>query len=89
MMLSEGRPGIDNCFRLKDGTLGHLDILRVINVCQRLITNQTGILTLELEKESYERAGLVGKSVWSGGRRHVKSRYRMIPLSCYNRSFTV
>ncbi|KMU90929.1 hypothetical protein CIHG_08585 [Coccidioides immitis H538.4] len=35
----------------------------------------TGILRLELDKSSYERAGLVGKSVRSGGKKHVASRY--------------
>ncbi|EAS27643.3 ribonuclease P/MRP protein subunit RPP40 [Coccidioides immitis RS] len=34
-----------------------------------------GILRLELDKSSYERAGLVGKSVRSGGKKHVASRY--------------
>ncbi|KAA6406916.1 MAG: hypothetical protein FRX48_09214 [Lasallia pustulata] len=52
LMLSEGRPGVDNVFSLKDG-----------------------ILRLELAKESYERAGLVGKPVRDGGRKHIKTRY--------------
>ena len=34
-----------------------------------------GLLRLELPKEIYERAGLVGTPVRDGGRKHVKSRY--------------
>ncbi|WEW61568.1 ribonuclease P subunit [Emydomyces testavorans] len=36
---------------------------------------RNGILRLELDKSTYERAGLVGKSVRSGGKKHVASRY--------------
>ncbi|MCJ1240112.1 hypothetical protein MMC14_008112 [Varicellaria rhodocarpa] len=52
LMLSEGRPGIDNLYSLKDG-----------------------LLRLELPKEVYERAGLVGKPIRDGGRKHMKTRY--------------
>ncbi|KIX04683.1 uncharacterized protein Z518_05553 [Rhinocladiella mackenziei CBS 650.93] len=52
LMLSEGDPGVDSVFYLKDG-----------------------ILRLELSKENYERAGLQGTPIRSGGRKHVKSRY--------------
>ncbi|MCJ1304409.1 Ribonuclease P protein subunit p40 [Hypocenomyce scalaris] len=34
-----------------------------------------GILRLELAKETYERAGLVGKPLRDGGRKHIKTRY--------------
>ncbi|KAK4940030.1 hypothetical protein LTR10_019767 [Elasticomyces elasticus] len=34
-----------------------------------------GVLRLELSKEVYERAGLQGTPISSGGRKHVKSRY--------------
>ncbi|OAL69634.1 hypothetical protein A7D00_6348 [Trichophyton violaceum] len=34
-----------------------------------------GVLTLELDKSTYERAGLVGKAIRSGDRKHIKSRY--------------
>ncbi|KAK2755904.1 hypothetical protein FQN54_005700 [Arachnomyces sp. PD_36] len=34
-----------------------------------------GVLKLDLDKESYERAGLVGTAVRNGGRKHVKTRY--------------
>lgn len=40
-----------------------------------------GILRLDLDKESYERAGLVGKPIRGGGRKHVKARYRNSLLS--------
>ncbi|KAL1958606.1 hypothetical protein VTO42DRAFT_4203 [Malbranchea cinnamomea] len=36
---------------------------------------KNGILRLELDKSTYERAGLVGKPIRSGGRKHEKSRY--------------
>ncbi|KAL2430812.1 hypothetical protein ABEF95_013579 [Exophiala dermatitidis] len=52
LMLSEGQPGVDNVFSLKDG-----------------------VLRLELGKEVYERTGLQGTPVRSGGRKHIKSRY--------------
>ncbi|KAI1964644.1 hypothetical protein LOZ58_001330 [Ophidiomyces ophidiicola] len=34
-----------------------------------------GLLSLELDKSSYERAGLVGKPIQSGGKKHVVTRY--------------
>ncbi|KAI1917735.1 hypothetical protein LOZ61_000355 [Ophidiomyces ophidiicola] len=34
-----------------------------------------GLLSLELDKNSYERAGLVGKPIQSGGKKHVVTRY--------------
>ncbi|EHY56108.1 hypothetical protein ABEF92_004807 [Exophiala dermatitidis] len=52
LMLSEGQPGVDNVFSLKDG-----------------------VLRLELGKEVYERTGLQGTTVRSGGRKHIKSRF--------------
>ncbi|OAX84970.1 hypothetical protein ACJ72_00650 [Emergomyces africanus] len=38
-------------------------------------TLKDGVLRLELDKNSFERAGLDGKSIRSGGRKHVKERY--------------
>lgn len=35
-----------------------------------------GILRLELSKDIFERTGLTGRSVRSGGRKHAKERYR-------------
>ncbi len=40
-----------------------------------------GILRLELDKESYERSGLVGKAIRDGTRKHVRTRYGSI---CYH-----
>lgn len=43
-------------------------------------TGALGVLTLELDKSTYERAGLVGKAIRSGDRKHIKSRYsRCLP----------
>ena len=68
-MLSEGRPGIDDKYSLKDGNrslepLSHSKLSVAI-----------GVLRLDLAKEIYERCGLVGKVIQGGGRKHVKSRY--------------
>lgn len=43
----------------------------------------TGILRLELGKEPYERSGLQGKPIRSGGRKHAKERFGLCarPLS--------
>lgn len=35
----------------------------------------TGILRLELGKEPYERSGLQGRPIRSGGRKHAKERF--------------
>ena len=34
-----------------------------------------GVLRLDLDKESYERAGLQGSPTRDGGRKHVKARF--------------
>lgn len=34
-----------------------------------------GVLRLELGKEKYERTGLTGKPIRSGGRKHAKERF--------------
>jgi ribonuclease P/MRP protein subunit RPP40 len=39
-------------------------------------TLKDGILKLEIGKEVYERTGLTGKPIRSGGRKHAKERYR-------------
>ena len=36
-----------------------------------------GTLKLELGRELYERTGLTGKPIRSGGRKHAKERYCM------------
>ncbi|EAW10649.1 ribonuclease P protein subunit p40 [Aspergillus clavatus NRRL 1] len=40
-----------------------------------VFTLRDGILRLELGKEIYERTGLTGKPIRSGGRKHAKERY--------------
>jgi ribonuclease P/MRP protein subunit RPP40 len=52
MMLSEGRPLVDNRFEL-----------------------HSGILRLELDRQTYERCGLQGTPIEDGGRKHQKSRW--------------
>lgn len=50
-------------------------------VCQRrsdsssLLISKTGILRLELDKPTYERAGLSGRPIDSSNRKHTNSRY--------------
>lgn len=39
-----------------------------------------GVLRLELDKETYERAGLQGQPCRGGGRKHVKARYSTMPI---------
>ena len=68
-MLSEGRAGIDNVYSLKEGR--HLEFL----VSEQLIQIVIGILTLRLDKESYERAGIVGKPEGVKGKRGTKPRW--------------
>lgn len=41
------------------------------------LINLLGVLRLELGREVYERTGLTGKPVQSGGRKHGKERYCM------------
>jgi hypothetical protein len=38
-------------------------------------------LRLELGKEDFERTGLEGKAIRTGGKKHAKERYRMFFLS--------
>lgn len=68
-MLSEGRPGIDDKYSLKEGNLflGPLSHSK--------LSMAIGVLRLDLAKENYERCGLVGKAIQDGGRKHAKSRY--------------
>lgn len=54
LMVSEGRPGVDNIFSLR-----------------------RGILRLDIDKESYERAGLQGQTIRGKGRKHTKARFRI------------
>ncbi|KAJ5659528.1 hypothetical protein N7507_005979 [Penicillium longicatenatum] len=52
LMISEGRPGSDTVFTLRDG-----------------------LLKVETGNEIYERTGLSGKPIRSGGRKHGKERF--------------
>ena len=71
-MLSEGRPGLDNVYRLQEG-MHYLGMN--ISFCTLHGLNLSGQLCLELPKEIYERTGLVGRVIQDGGRKHVKTRY--------------
>ncbi len=68
-MLSEGRPGIDDKYSLKDGTLS------LERLSHSKLSVAIGVLRLDLAKENYERCGLVGKAIQDGGRKHMKSRF--------------
>ena len=67
-MLSEGRRGVDKVYSLKDGKPQYLN-------SRTLIDRQLGILTLYLDKESYERAGLVGRPDGVKGKRGTRPRW--------------
>ncbi|KAI1616413.1 ribonuclease P [Exophiala viscosa] len=54
-----------NIMMLSEGEAGVDEVISLIE----------GVLRLELSKEVYERAGLQGTPVPSGGRKHVKSRF--------------
>lgn len=80
-MLSEGRPGVDDLYTLKDGmqitscSSSGLDVPFKNSNVEELLIHHSGILRLELGKESYERCGLTGKPIRDGGRKHIKTRY--------------
>ncbi|KAJ5732679.1 hypothetical protein N7493_004160 [Penicillium malachiteum] len=63
LMVSEGRSGSDTVFSLRDGQYRRI---RDFGPC---------LLKIELGKEIYERTGLVGKPIRSGGRKHGKERF--------------
>lgn len=69
MMLSEGTVGVDNVFVLKSGkswrTAHHIPTL----------TDSSGNLKMFLDKETYERAGLVGKPHGVKGKRGLRPRW--------------
>lgn len=70
VMLSEGRIDADNVFSLKDGGYS---IIHIISMESNLLVS--GVLTLYLDKETYERAGLVGKPFGVKGQRGLKPRW--------------
>jgi ribonuclease P/MRP protein subunit RPP40 len=66
LMLSSGRRRVDNRFSLINGTI--YGRLAPSLIC-------SGVLKLDLDKETYERCGLSGKPARSDGRYHVVARY--------------
>ena len=70
-MLSQGRILIDNVITLKNGKKQGLGCLCVD------VADITGKLTLFVDRETYERAGLVGKPQGVKGGRHLKPRWSM------------
>jgi len=69
-MLSEGKSDIDNVYSLREGALP-LDHPKF----NSLLIYALGVLTLHLDKESYERAGIVGKPDGVKGKRGTKPRW--------------
>ena len=71
-MLSKGRVDADNVFSLKDGNYPPASpsdrrfFAKLLNL---------GTLTIYLDKETYERAGLVGKPYGVKGKRGLKPRW--------------
>ena len=68
MMLSEGTIGVDNVIVLKSGMSGRHEWW-----CASL--TRLGNLKIFLDKETYERAGLVGKPHGVKGKRGLKPRW--------------
>jgi ribonuclease P/MRP protein subunit RPP40 len=75
LMLSEGRIGVDNVFSLSEG---NFSVLRLHDA--RWLT-LIGILTLHLDKETYERSGLVGKPEGIKGKREHRPRWSTSALA--------
>jgi ribonuclease P/MRP protein subunit RPP40 len=75
-MLSEGTLGVDNTYFLREGAF-HLSPIWKLLI-------DSGILTLHLDKESYERAGIVGKPDGVKGKRGTKPRWSRFPNTVLN-----
>ena len=77
-MLSEGRVGIDNTFSLCDG-MSLSDGIRPFSfelvVSSFFVPSRAGLLRLSLDRETYERAGLVGRPDGSARTKRGKSRF--------------
>lgn len=69
-MLSEGKSDVDNVYYLREGTCSASSASSHFKCLLEI-----GILTLHLDKESYERAGLVGKPDGVKGKRGSKPRW--------------
>ena len=78
-MLSEGRPGLDELYSLRDGTQNSYSYWVPIGFFVMIVRGESqhgvGILRLEVSKALYERSGLNGKPIPDGGRKHLKTRY--------------
>jgi ribonuclease P/MRP protein subunit RPP40 len=70
-MISKGKKAIDDMFTIENGTISWP---RWINSS---LTNFAGTLTMYLGKETYERAGLVGKPYGAKGDRKLRPRWGM------------
>ncbi|KAI1504504.1 ribonuclease P 40kDa subunit [Biscogniauxia marginata] len=71
MMLSEGKIDSDNVFSLKEGKTSYFAMTTKFSNCRWYI----GVLTMYLDRETYERAGLVGKPHGIKGKRGLKPRW--------------
>lgn len=81
LMLSEGRPGVDDRYSLKDGKLVPERSCLPSCAIECWLILISGVLRLELAKDKYERCGLVGQPVRDAGRKHFKTRYGGYGLS--------
>jgi len=70
MMLSQGRIGIDDVYSLRDG-----EPPTPVSRFRLLDADVSGVLTMFLDREAYERAGLVGKPHGVKGDRGLKPRW--------------
>lgn len=71
LMLSEGKSDIDNVYSLREG----IHFFSLYQLLPLFTYFDLGILMLHLDKESYERAGLVGKPDGVKGKRGTKPRW--------------
>lgn len=69
LMLSKGNKAVDDMFTLQDGNTTPLPCIPLRTDCE------TGTLTMYLGKETYEKAGLVGKPYGAKGNRKTKPRW--------------
>lgn len=81
LMISEGRSGSDTVFTLRDGLCWPRHIPANLRWQDDWHNVVIGLLKVETGKETYERTGLSGKPIRSGGRKHGKERFGMYELS--------
>ena len=83
-MLSEGRPGVDDRYSLKDGKLVTMCCRAEMSALDSRLIIISGILRLELARDKYERCGLVGEPIRDAGRKHMKTRFgrSRVPIVC-------